>query len=649
MSIKAKMSVLIIVALTIVMVGVTVISIKLFKGEIKELLQEQTVEKVEFLNEFLETYLSTPIHLVEKTAQSISKPEADSEKQALNEMLQIKADGIEGILGIHVGFTGDKTLYSSENVELDPDYNATERDWFKEALASPEQVIVTDPYTDAFTGKLIVGVSKAMADGAGVVTLDLDLDFLEELVPTITIGDEGYTFVFDANGNVLYHPNYAQNESVVDTPFYTEFLNNEYLETVSGGRDVFINRFYNERMNWQIGSIYPYTDVERSYKQLVAPISTLNAISIIGLSIIFFFILTKFLRPLQTVTQFAEKVANGNLKEHVVVQTEDEIGQLSTSFNNMTSGLKEMIRSVDHTADHLNTFSADVSASVEENVQSIHQVVEHIQEVSKQSRDQLSSATSVEQAVTHMGNEVTQLTSNVEQVIVSAQTAEQETNKGVAVMTQVKEQMGQIQQQSNETATNFNDLIRVANEIQTFSNAISGIADQTNLLALNASIEAARAGEHGKGFAVVADEVRKLAEQTNASVNEIQSLVATIHQTGTVATKSLEASHETVHKGMIQIEEASNMFNTIHDVMGELTDKITAAQRSITALDQRKDYALQSATTIAEATKQVNASIEQVAATTEEQNAAMEQMAISAEQLATQAQQLQQLIRQFEV
>lgn len=169
-------------------------------------------------------------------------------------------------------------------------------------------------------------------------------------------------------------------------------------------------------MNWQIGSIYPYEDVKDAYVGMRLPIIYLNALFILMISVIFYFIIGRFLNPLRKVTEVAELVAQGNLKQYVDIRTEDEIGQLSGSFNHMTASLKTMIHAVDDTSGKLNTFSHDVSASIEENVQSIHQVVEHIQTVANQSAEQLQSTAQVQRVVNNMGDEVNHIASNMNEL-----------------------------------------------------------------------------------------------------------------------------------------------------------------------------------------------------------------------------------------
>ncbi|NET71343.1 MAG: HAMP domain-containing protein [Sphaerospermopsis sp. SIO1G2] len=68
---------------------------------------------------------------------------------------------------------------------------------------------------------------------------------------------------------------------------------------------------------------------------------------------------------------------------------------------------------------------------------------------------------------------------------------------------------------------------------------ISDIAGQINLLALNATIESARAGHAGKGFAVVAGEVKNLANQTDASITDIEHVIDDMQQVASTMVTSL--------------------------------------------------------------------------------------------------------------
>ncbi len=112
----------------------------------------------------------------------------------------------------------------------------------------------------------------------------------------------------------------------------------------------------------------------------------------------------------------------------------------------------------------------------------------------------------------------------------------------------IEEISSSMQNVSDKTA----EVTRQAEDIKNIVGVIKDIADQTNLLALNAAIEAARAGEHGRGFAVVADEVRKLAERTGKSLNEIEANVNVLVQ----GINDMSESIKEQTAGVSQINEA---------------------------------------------------------------------------------------------
>lgn len=110
-------------------------------------------------------------------------------------------------------------------------------------------------------------------------------------------------------------------------------------------------------------------------------------------------------------------------------------------------------------------------------------------------------------------------------------------------------------------------------EVEEVLGFIRQVANKTRMIGLNAAIEAARVGEAGKGFAVVASEVRKLAQtsnesaenisrslsQTLSSVKEILQGVVTAHE---FAEKQADASNQ-VNASLQQLTAMVNQLSSI--------------------------------------------------------------------------------------
>ncbi len=144
---------------------------------------------------------------------------------------------------------------------------------------------------------------------------------------------------------------------------------------------------------------------------------------------------------------------------------------------------------------------------------------------------------------------------------------------------------------TNDVTQRLSDAVQ---EIGVTLNLISEISESTNLLALNASIEAARAGEAGKGFAVVATEVGKLANNTQDSLQVVQSVIERVQQNVREITAQVE---ENFSKMGTQNEYFSNVFQCMQD-MTELLNASVMAIRTMGEAHNKQSDVIQNTVSI---------------------------------------------------
>jgi methyl-accepting chemotaxis protein len=260
---------------------------------------------------------------------------------------------------------------------------------------------------------------------------------------------------------------------------------------------------------------------------------------------------TVILNPLRKLRDsFVALVEQGKVDNIAGISIKTELGEISSSFNQMVNKLAKDDQQKAHQLDLV----ADALKTMESQVKNIYQssvsTSEHVQ--------------GARQIMTALGQATETVNDLSSQVVANAQATQQ-------AMEASQERVGQVLQASEstnmaaqESKTAITSLSQSVNSVTSIVDVIAAIADQTNLLALNAAIEAARAGEHGRGFSVVADEVRKLAGETQESLQQISAKLAQLQS----ATNSIQAT-------IVDIEMASANQRSIADQLQKTAIKVT--------------------------------------------------------------------------
>jgi len=276
--------------------------------------------------------------------------------------------------------------------------------------------------------------------------------------------------------------------------------------------------------------------------------------------------------PLNAAVDVAETVAGGDLSSHIEVRSSDETGRLLYALKAMNDSLLSVVGRVRQGTDTIATASNEIAAG---NL-----------DLSSRTEHQASSLEETASSMEELTSTVKQNADNARQADTLARAAQQVATKGGAIVAQVVQTMGSI----NDSSRRIVDIIGV----------IDGIAFQTNILALNAAVEAARAGEQGRGFAVVATEVRNLAQRSAAAAKEIKELI--------------DASVANVDDGSRLVNDAGKTMDDIvasiqrvTDIMGEIT---SASQEQTSGIEQIN----QAIAGMDEVTQQNAALVEQAAA-----------------------------------
>lgn len=565
-------------------------------------------------------------------------------------LINIAGTDTENVMAVWISDLDASALAQSDGFISEEGWDITGRGWY--GCITERKTVLTEPYIDSSTGKLILSAAAPVydADGTvlGAVGMDIALDHMTKIMEEYRIGRNGYMLLLSENGVFLYHP----QSDIIQKNIKEVDISKDVADAVNAKSDGFYK--YKTGGETKYGALQQAGETgyivlsslpgSEYYEVLVMMVIALVVIFALGTLLIAVRIrksASNLTKPILELNHTAQQLADGNLDVTINITSQNEIGELGSSFQKTVDRLKKYIVYIDETAEVLarladgklsvqlkndyagefqkiKTALLNISHSMNEVMMGINESSERVSvgasELASASQVLAEGAQSQAASIEELAATTTTVAEQVESSRKEAEDSAKATAQATAMIEQNQEKMKQMMNAMDEIHKTSRQVVGI---IQT----IEEIASQTNLLSLNASIEAARAGEAGKGFAVVADEIGKLALESSKAANNTKELI--------------EISMEEINKG-----------NTI------AVSTMDSLKESVSVVDHVNDMiqvTAENAAVQAENMKQLRAGIEDLAHGIQDNSAASQETSATSDELASQAEILNKMVQKFEL
>ena len=343
-------------------VVVTGVSMKFTNTSIFENSSEYTHTIIQQMNQNIDSY----IDYMENIAYLISSNEdvqdylfdeqIDNEgRYRILNQFQTILDSRSDIRNVGIISKSGRMLINDGSKSVNQDLNLNTQEWYSNALKSPNGPILTSSHVQhIISGERpwVITLSRGIRDRSGsgekegVFFIDLNYSAISELCDQSTVGTKGYAFILDAKGNIVYHPQQQQlyNELQTENIGLIMETDEDTVLTGTGNNGKLYSISRSDKTGWTVVDCTSVRELLSKSRQAQS-VYVLTAIVLVIVALLFSrFMARSITLPIQKLRDSMKKVQEGDFGvSDVVVDSKNEIGSLTKSFDVMTHKIQELM------------------------------------------------------------------------------------------------------------------------------------------------------------------------------------------------------------------------------------------------------------------------------------------------------------------
>ena len=265
-------------------------------------------------------------------------------------------DSRSDILNLGIISENGRMFINDGREMTNPDLDIHSQEWYMNALNGSQSSYLSSSHVQhIISGERpwVITLSRGIRNQSSgstkkeaVFFIDLNYSAISGLCDQNIVGNQGYAFILDAEGNIVYHPQQQQLYNELQTENIGLIMESE-SDTIlygkgSGEKLYTISR--SEKTGWTVVDSVRVEELLRKSNEAQS-LYILVAAGLVAVALFFSkFIAKNITQPIQKLCESMEKVQEGDFSvSDIVVDSANEIGSLTTSFNVMTHRIQDLM------------------------------------------------------------------------------------------------------------------------------------------------------------------------------------------------------------------------------------------------------------------------------------------------------------------
>lgn len=247
-----------------------------------------------------------------------------------------------------------KNVVNDGEDELNENISLTELDWYRKAVTNQNGTSLSSSHVQNVIKsnyKWVVTLCKYIKNpydnsATGIFFIDLNYSVISNLCENNSLGEKGFVFILDQDGNIIYHPQQQLLYTGLKTERIDEVMNSNknYFVTKEGERSKLYTISTSEKTGWTVvGAVYTSELIKNKAQTQILYILA-AAMLLIAAMLISAFIASEITRPIKKLKESMKEVEQGRFANaNIKYIADNEIGSLGKSFNIMTTEIQNLM------------------------------------------------------------------------------------------------------------------------------------------------------------------------------------------------------------------------------------------------------------------------------------------------------------------